>query len=84
MIQCNYYKTKESNVSLCKKDNPNYNNLKDLWKLILKNKNLSQKMLKALNLFKGNIKYIENSFKYQINNGRIEETNNLIKGIPKG
>ena len=43
LIQCNYHKTKESNVSLCKKDNPNYNKLKDLWKLILKNGNLSQK-----------------------------------------
>ena len=41
-------------------------------------------MLKALNLFRGNIKYIESSFKYQINNGRIEETNNLIKDILKG
>ena len=134
-------------VSLCKKDNPNYNKLKDLWKLILKNendlseekkynkhfrkevsqvdmvnylintdttlkatyecyqgiinslknknfdkflsiinhpnKNLSQKMFKALNLFRDNIKYIENSFKYQINNGRIEGTNNLIKAIKR-
>lgn len=41
-------------------------------------------MLKALNLFRGNIKHIENSFKYQINNGRIEGTNNLIKDILKG
>ena len=43
LIQCNYYKMKESNVSLCKKVNPNYNKLKDVWKLILKNGNLSQK-----------------------------------------
>lgn len=41
-------------------------------------------MLKTLNLFRGNIKYIENSFKHQINNGHVEETNNLIKGILKG
>jgi len=47
------------------------------WKFITK-------MLKALNLFRSNIKYIENSFKYQINNGRIEGTNNLIKDILKG
>ena len=47
------------------------------WKFITK-------MLKALNLFRGNIKYIENSFKHQINNGRVEENNNLIKGILKG
>ena len=47
------------------------------WKFITK-------MLKALNLFRGNIKYIENSFKHQINNGRVEWTNNLIKGILKG
>lgn len=43
LIQCNYHKMKESNVSFCKKDNPNYNKLKDLWKLISKNENLSQK-----------------------------------------
>ena len=41
LIQCNYHKTKESNVSFCKNDNPNYNKHKDLWKLILKNENLS-------------------------------------------
>ena len=34
-------------------------------------------MKQALKLYKGNIKYIENSFKYDINNGIIEETNNL-------
>ena len=28
---------------------------------------------------KDNLKYIENSFKYDINNGIIEGTNNLIK-----
>ena len=134
-------------VSLCKKDNPNYNKLKDYWKLIVKNendlseekhyskhfqkdisqkeivqylintdstlkatyecyqgiinslkekdfnkfkaisfnqnKNISQKMKKALKLYRENIKYIENSFKYDINNGVIEGTNNLIKCIKR-
>lgn len=134
-------------VSLCKKENPNYNKLKDLWKLIVKNekdlseekkysnhfhkeisqkdmihfmintdktlkatyecyqgiinsirekdfnkfksiiehpnKNISDKMKKALKLYKENMKYIENSFKYDINNGIIEGTNNLIKSIKR-
>ena len=47
------------------------------------NKNLSLKMKQALNLYKENIKYIENSFKYNINNGIIEGTNNLIKCIKR-
>ena len=42
-------------------------------------KYLPDKMKKALKLFRDNIKYIENSFKYDINNGVIEGTNNLIK-----
>ena len=134
-------------VSLCKKDNPNYNKLKNLWKLFLKDENelseeksynnhfkkeisqkdmvnymintnkslkatyecyqgiinsikekdinkfksiiyhpskeLSHKMLQALKLYRENIKYIENSFKYEINNGRVEGTNNLIKTIKR-
>ncbi len=45
------------------------------------NKNLSLKMKQALRLYKENIKYIENSFKYDINNEFIECTNNLIKCI---
>ena len=47
------------------------------------NKNLSIKMKQALKLYKDNIKYIENSFKYDINNGIIEGTNNLIKCIKR-
>ena len=47
------------------------------------NNNLSYKMLQALKLYRDNIKYIENSFKYQINNGRVEGTNNLIKAIKR-
>ena len=129
-------------VSLCKKDNPNYNKLKDYWKLIVKNekclseekhyskrsqkeivqylintdstlkatyecyqgiinslkdkdfnkfkaisfnqnKSISPKMKKALKLYRENIRYIENSFKYDINNRIIEGTNNLIKGIKR-
>ena len=142
-----YVALNSTRVSLCKKDNPNYNKLKDLWRLFLKNKNdlseekkynkhfrkevsqkdmvefmintnstlkatyecyqgiinsikdkdiikfkniinhpnnnLSYKMLQTLKLYRDNIKYIENSFKYQINNGRVEGTNNLIKAIKR-
>ena len=142
-----YVALNSTRVSLCKKDNPNYNKLKDLWKLILKNKNdlsdekkyskhflkevsqkdivnfiintdktlkatydcyqgiinsirekdfdkfnsivfhhnndISDKMKKALKLYKENILYIENSFKYEINNGIIEGTNNLIKCLKR-
>lgn len=46
-------------------------------------KNISKKMRQTLNLFKENIKYIENSFKYDINNGIIEGTNNLIKCLKR-
>ena len=142
-----YNALNSTRVSLCKKDNPNYNKLKDYWKLIVKNefdlsekkqyskhfhkdmsqkeivqylintnpilkatyecyqglinslkeknfnkfkaitlnqnKNLSLKMKQALRLYKENIIYIENSFKYDINNGIIEGTNNLIKCIKR-
>ena len=47
------------------------------------NNNISYKMKKALKLYRENIKYIENSFKYDINNGIIEGTNNLIKAIKR-
>lgn len=134
-------------VKLCYKSNPNYNKLKDFWKLILKNENdlseekkyskhfhkeisqkeivqylintdntlkatyecyqgiinslkdknfnkfklivlhpsnyLSDKMKQALKLYKENLKYIENSFKYDINNGIVEGTNNLIKCLKR-
>ena len=134
-------------VKLCHKDNPNYNKLKNYWKIILKNqndlsdkkfyskhfhkyitqkdiitylintdktlkatyecyqgiinsiknkdiktfkkiiynnnKNISPKMKQAFKLYKDNIKYIKNSFKYDINNGRVEGTNNLIKAIKR-
>ena len=46
-------------------------------------KNISPKMKQAFRLYKDNIKYIENSFKYDINNGRVEGTNNLIKAIKR-
>jgi len=45
--------------------------------------NVSDKMKQALKLYNENIKYIENSFKYDINNGIIEGTNNLIKCIKR-
>ncbi len=48
-----------------------------------KNKNISDKMNQALKLYNDNLKYIENSFKYDINNGIIEGTNNLIKCLKR-
>ena len=45
--------------------------------------NLSGKMKAALKLYRENIQYIENSFKYDINNGIIEGTNNLIKCLKR-
>ena len=65
------------------------NSLKDKdfnkFKLIIKhqNKNVSPKMKQSLKLYDENIKYIENSFKYDINNGIIEGTNNLIKCLKR-
>lgn len=142
-----YNALNSTRVSLCEKSNPNYNKLKNYWKLILKNENnltiektyskyfkkevsqkdivqylintdttlkatyecyqgiinslngrdfnkfksivehpskkVSNKMKKALKLYRDNLKYIENSFKYDINNGIIEGTNNLIKCIKR-
>ena len=142
-----YVALNSTRVKLCTKDNPNYNKLKDLWKLIVKNENdlseekrysshfhkdvsqkdiveylintdqtlkvtyecyqtiinsikdkdinefkniiygyhkdLSPKMINAFKLFKENIEYIENSFKYDINNGIIEGTNNLVKCLKR-
>lgn len=55
------------------------------FKLIINhpNKFISDKMKQALKLYRQYEKYIENSFKYNINNGRIEGTNNYIKCIKK-
>lgn len=142
-----YNALNSTRVRLCYKSNPNYNKLKDYWKLIVKNKNelsnrkryskhfkkeisqkeivqylintdlelkatyecyqglinslkdknfnkfksivlhsnenISDKMIQALKLYKDNLKYIENSFKYDINNGIIEGTNNLIKCLKR-
>ena len=142
-----YNALNSTRISLCKKNNPNYNKLKDYWKLIVKNekdlsdekkyskhfkkeisqkdivkflihtdktlkatyecyqgfinslkennfnkfksitfnqnKNISIKMKQSLKLYRENIKYIENSFKYDINNGIIEGTNNLIKCLKR-
>ena len=45
--------------------------------------NCSDKMLKVLKLYRENIEYIKNSFKYDINNGIVEGKNNLIKCIKR-
>ena len=55
------------------------------FKLIINHSNrfVSDKMKQALKLYKQYEKYIENSFKYDINNGIIEGTNNYIKCIKR-
>ena len=142
-----YNALNSTRVMLCYKSNPNYNKLKDYWKLIVKNENelsdkkryskhfkkelsqkeivqylintnlelkatyecyqglinslkdkdfnkfksivlhpninVSNKMKQTLKLYNDNLKYIENSFKYDINNGIIEGTNNLIKCLKR-
>ena len=147
IVTQSYVALNSTRISLCKKDNPFYNKLKDLWKLIIKNENdllddkkyskhfhkeisqtdmvkfmintnetlkadyncyqgiinslknkdlnkfkriinhpntkISIKMKNALRLYRENIKYIENTFQYNINNGIIEGTNNLIKAIKR-
>lgn len=40
-------------------------------------------MKQALKLYRQHEQYIENSFKYDINNGIIEGTNNLIKCVKR-
>lgn len=59
----------------------NFNKFKSI--TFHQNNNISEKMKNALKLYKENIKYIENSFKYDINNGIIEGTNNLIKCLKR-
>lgn len=142
-----YNALNNTRVKLCYKSNPNYNKLKEFWKLIVKNENdlsedkkynkhfrkevsqkhivsylintdktlkatyecyqgiinsirekdfnkfkkivehknnlISDKMKQALKLYNTNIKYIQNSFQYDINNGIIEGKNNLIKSIKR-
>jgi transposase len=58
-----------------------FNKFKNI--VIHKNNKISDKMKKVLKLYNENIKYIENSFKYDINNGIIEGKNNLIKSIKR-
>ena len=64
--------------SLKEKD---FNKFKSI--VLHKNINISDKMKQAFKLYNDNLKYIENSFKYDINNGVIEGTNNLIKCLKR-
>jgi transposase len=59
----------------------NINKFKSI--VLHQNKNISTKMKSVLKLYAENLKYIENSFKYDINNGIIEGTNNLIKCLKR-
>lgn len=58
-----------------------FNKFKNI--ILYNNKDISDKMKHVLKLYKDNLQYIENSFKYDINNGIIEGTNNLIKCIKR-
>ena len=60
-------------------------NILNFFRMIINhpNDNLSFKMKQALKLYKENIKYIENTFYFNINNGIIEGTNNFIKTIKR-
>ena len=64
--------------SLKEKD---FNKFKSI--VLHRNENISNKMKQALKLYNENLKYIENSFKHDINNGVIEGTNNLIKCLKR-
>lgn len=46
-------------------------------------KSLSRKMKNAIKTFKKNIKYIENSFSYDVSNAVAEGTNNLVKCVKR-
>ena len=61
--------------------NKDFNKFKNI--IYHPNQNISNKMKQALYLYRENIEYIENSFKYDINNGIIEGTNNLIKTLKR-
>ena len=61
--------------------NKDFNKFKSI--VLHSNTNVSDKMKQVLKLYNDNLKYIENSFKYDINNGIIEGTNNLIKCLKR-
>lgn len=64
--------------SIKNKDFPKFKNI-----ITHQPKDITEQMRKVLKLYKENIQYIENSFKYEINNGIIEGTNNLIKTMKR-
>lgn len=76
-----YVALNSSRVSLCKKDNPNYNKLKDLWKLIVKNENDLSEEKKYSNHFKKNISQKE-MVNYMINTDKtLKSTYECYQGI---
>ena len=77
-LKANYECYQELINSLKEKD---FNKFKLI--VLHSNANISDKMVKVLKLYKNNLKYIENSFKCDINNGIIEGTNNLNKSLKK-
>ena len=76
-----YVALNSSRVSLCKKDNPNYNKLKDLWKLIVKNENDLSEEKKYSNHFKKNMSQKE-MVNYMINTDKtLKSTYECYQGI---
>ena len=76
-----YVALNSTRVSLCKKDNPNYNKLKDLWKLIVKNENDLSEEKKYSKHFKKEISQKE-MVNYMINtNKTLKATYECYQGI---
>ena len=76
-----YLALNSTRVSLCKKNNPNYNKLKDLWKLIVKNENDLSEKKKYSKHFKRDISQKE-MVNYMVNTDRIlKATYECYQGI---
>ena len=76
-----YVALNSTRVSLCKKDNPNYNKLKDLWKLIVKNENDLSEKKKYSKHFKKEVSQKE-MVNYMINTDKtLKATYECYQGI---
>ena len=76
-----YVALNSTRISLCKKDNPNYNKLKDLWKLIIKNENDLSSEKKYSKHFHKEISQID-MVNYMINTNSILKADyNCYQGI---
>ena len=76
-----YVALNSTRISLCKKNNPNYNKLKDLWKLIVKNENDLSNKKKYSKHFKKDISQKE-MVDYIVNTDRtLKATYECYQGI---